>query len=126
MSYGINYQQVPGADIFVDLRYLRTPGYDHQASRHNGNRPPKRPSGLDVTTRMAVESSQEAQQIFSAVMDHIDSISAERTDEAVRVAVNCSWLTSKCGVCGDAANGFGGSVYSLCDPHGTMALGQGP
>ncbi|CAE7820030.1 unnamed protein product [Symbiodinium sp. CCMP2592] len=82
VSYGMNYQRVDGADIYVDLRDLRTPDYDHRASQHLGNRPPKRPSGLDTETRMAVASSLEAQRIFSAVLDHIDSIRAERTDEA--------------------------------------------
>ena len=91
MSYGINYQTVPGADIYVDLRDLRTPGYDRRASEHLGNRPPKRPSGLVPETRMAVEGNMEAQRIMQAVLDHIEGFSAKQHPKPVWVAVNCSW-----------------------------------
>ena len=88
VSYGMNWQQVRGADIYVDLRDLRTPGYDREASERNGNRPPKRPSGLDPVTRMAVEGNMEATRIMRAVLDHIEGFGHRRP---VRVAVNCSW-----------------------------------
>ena len=91
VSYGINYQTVPGADIYVDLRDLCTPGYDRRASEHLGNRPPKRPSGLVPETRMAIEGNMEAQRIMQAVLDHIEGFSAKQHPKPVWVAVNCSW-----------------------------------
>ena len=77
--------------FYVDLRDLRTPGYDRRASEHLGNRPPKRPSGLVPETRMAVEGNMEAQRIMQAVLDHIEGFSAKQHPKPVWVAVNCSW-----------------------------------
>ena len=97
-SFGMNYQNVQGADIYVALRDLRTPGHDRQASATLGNRAPKRPSGLDPVTRMAVEGNVEATRIMRAVLDHIEGFGHPKP---VWVAVNCRF----------------------CNPHGTTSVG---